>query len=74
LTQERLDELIGELQSAKEPSTNNKHLLSTLSRWKQGEFFILASDHNYVWGLLKGEVGFAKGVKVEELPTWSLNN
>ena len=71
MTQDRIDFLIEELNSTEEPTPNTPHLISILTRWKQGEFCVLASDHNYAWELLNGQIGYATDVKYNKLPDWS---
>lgn len=77
MTQEGLNTLILELLTVDKPEEypHKEHLLDILSIWKQGEFFMLANDHNYVWGLLDGTVGKATGVKErKDLPAWAIDN
>ena len=77
MTQERLNALVLYLLSVQKPDDypHKAHLLDMLSLWKQGEFFMLANDHNYLWTALNGEIGYATGVKdKKDLPAWTTDN
>ncbi len=41
-------------------NTRTKKLREIVARWQQGDFSQIVDDHNYVWHLLGGTVGFAK--------------
>lgn len=75
MTQERLNALILILLSVKKPNNypHKAHLLDMLSLWKQGEFFVLVNDHNYLWDALDGTIGRATGVK-KDLPAWTIGD
>ena len=77
MTQEGLNTLILELLTVDKPEDypHQAHLLDILTIWKQGEFFMLANDHNYLWDALSGTVGKASGVKErKDLPAWTIDN
>jgi len=78
MTQEGLDTLIIELLTVgklEEDYPHKQHLLEMLTIWKQGEFFMLANDHNYLWAALNGQIGKATGVKErKDLPVWAIDN
>ena len=78
MTQERINALLVALLSVESNIVNNQyshktHLIDILTIWKQGEFFMLANDHNYLWDALGGQIGRATGVKdKKDLPAWSI--
>jgi len=77
MTQKRLTALTDELNAVEIEADfpHKKHLLEILTIWKQGEFFMLANDHNYLWAALDGQIGKATGVKEKkDLPAWTTDN
>jgi hypothetical protein len=41
-------------------NARTEELREIVARWQQGDFSQIVDDHNYVWHLLGGTVGFAK--------------
>jgi hypothetical protein len=61
ITEEGCNALI--LQAMASNYINKQRYIEILERWKQGDFSQGVQDHNFVWELLGGTVGRAKGLK-----------
>lgn len=47
------------------------NLLDIAYRWKDGDFTEADKDHNYIWTLQNGTVGWATGVNLRKVPEWA---
>lgn len=61
LSERNINKLIIEVLASDYDPTLRRDLLAILGRWKAGNFDRAHDDHNYVWEMLGGSIGEAKG-------------
>jgi len=71
LSERNVNKLIIEVLASDYDPTVRGKLLAVLGRWKAGNFDLAHEDHNYVWEMLGGNIGEAKGVNYEGIPAWA---
>lgn len=62
LTTERVNRLIEAVEGNRSGYANSKLYLDILTRWANGDFSRVDSDHNAIWNLQGGTVGKATGI------------
>ena len=71
LSERNVNKLIIEVLASDYDPTVRGKLLAVLGRWKARNFDLAHEDHNYVWEMLGGNIGEAKGVNYEGIPAWA---
>jgi hypothetical protein len=61
-----IDQLSNYIWKSNYPKADKEYFTEMLDRWKKGDFADIARDHNELWGLEGGTIGYATGKATPE--------